>query len=218
MHPALVLQVLLHLLLNRSDVARHIGMSQHHSFGLGGCSRSEDNLERIGRLNLDRTKAFRGMFCNHLRQIGRVDRRDRVRFVPGKHRRPFARTHHQPGSYLRADAPCKIRACAIIDRNRNHATQRASQKGRNPFGAVRSPQQHRVALYDLARFKLPRKLIRNSHNAPVSPALMPVPARKHVGTLVTRTHLAPALEIVQRIQQTCPHTLFSSTIPRTLQD
>ena len=29
--------------------------------------------------------------------------------------------------------------------------------------------------------------------------------------------LTPALEIVQRVQKTCPHTLFSSTIPRTLQ-
>jgi hypothetical protein len=40
-----------------------------------------------------------------------------------------------------------------------------------------------------------------------------VTSRKHIGAVAT-----PALEIVQRIQNTCPHTLFSSTIPRTLQD
>ena len=66
----------------------------------------------------------------------------------------------------------------------------------------------------LVRFELAGKLIRHSGHALVAPTLTPVASRKHVGAVVI---LAPALEIVQRIQHTCPHTLFSSTIPRTLQ-
>jgi hypothetical protein len=126
--------------------------------------------------------------------------------------RPFARAQHQLRSHLCADPARKIRAGRIVDRNSDHPAKRASEKRRHPFRTVRPPQQHGVALYNVARFQLAGKLISNSCDPRIAPALAPVSSRKHVGTAV-----APALEIVQRIQYTCPHTLFSSTIPTTLQ-
>ena len=69
----------------------------------------------------------------------------------------------------------------------------------------------------VARLELAGELIRHFGYTLVAPTLAPVASRKHVGAGVIAIS-APALEIVQRIQQTCPHTLFSSTIPRTLQD
>src|SRR5208282_1066414 len=55
MHKPLVLQVLLDLGFNRGQVADHVGVGEHDSLGLGGGAGSENNFERIGRLNLSGT-------------------------------------------------------------------------------------------------------------------------------------------------------------------
>jgi hypothetical protein len=46
MHPTLVLQILLHLPLNRSHARRHIAVRMHNALRLGGCSRREQDLQR----------------------------------------------------------------------------------------------------------------------------------------------------------------------------
>src|ERR1017187_3046578 len=155
------------------------------------------------------------MFGDGGHQIRRVNR-DRLSRDGASGRKkcsPVTRTQHESGPYLRTDPSSKVGTGPIIDRNGNHSTKRASQKCRHPLGAVRTPQQHRIPPADVASLKLAGKLIRYFGNALVAPTLMPVTARKHVGAVVL---LAPALEIIQRIQYTCPHTLFSSTILRTL--
>ena len=116
-------------------------------------------------------------------------------FDPFKTSRSFTRTQHQLSAHLRANSPRKIRVGGIIDGNRNHSAKRASQKDRDPLGAVRTPQQYRIALDDLPRLKLAGELIRHPRDALVAPTLTPIPARKHVSAV-----RAPTLEIVQRIQ------------------
>src|SRR6266852_1965694 len=219
MHQPLVLQVFSDFGFNRGEVADHIRVGEHDSLGLGCGAGSENDLECVGRLNLHWTKAFGLTFRDCARQIDGIDgcdlfRLDLLRHEPVENRGSLPRTHHQPGSDLRTDAARKIGTGGIIDGNGNDPAKRASQERRHPLGAVRTPQQHRIALGNVACFELAGKLIRHSGDLLVVPTLAPVSSRKHVGAGVI---LAPALEIVQRIQHTCPHTLFSSTIPRTLQ-
>ena len=148
-------------------------------------------------------------------QIGGIDGCDSLDLF--EERGAFARTQHQPGSHLRADAAREIGAGGIVDGNGNDPAKRAAEERRHPLGTVRAPQQDRITLRDVARLELAGKLIRHFGDTLVAPTLVPVASRKHVGAGVIAIS-APAFEIVQRIQQTCPHTLFSSTIPRTLQD
>ena len=130
----------------------------------------------------------------------RGDRRSQIYGVDGvdslKGRSPFPGTYDQSGSHLRADAAGKIGAGRIIHGNGNHAAEGASQKRRDPLGAVRTPQKHCIALANLSRFELTGKLICHSGHATVAPAFVTVAARKHVGAVVILL-LTPALEIVQ---------------------
>ncbi len=210
MHQPFVLQVFSDFGFDRDEVADHIGVGEQHSLRLGRGAGRENNFERIGRQNLSWTKARSRTFCDCGLEIDWVDHRDTLEFL--EDRGPFARTQHQLRAHHRADPARKIRSGGIVDGDSNYPAKRASQERRHPLGTVRTPQQHRIALCDIARFELAGKLTRHSGDARVVPALSPVSPGKHVGAVA-----APALEIVQRIQHTCPHTLFSSTIPTTLQ-
>ena len=195
MHQPLVLQVFLNLRFDRDQVADHVGVGEHDSLGLGRGAGRENDFQWIGRLNLSGAKAFGRMLCDCGRQIGGIDGCDLPRQEPVNNRGPFARTQHQPGSHLRADPARKIGAGAIVDGNGNDPAKRASQERRYPLGTVRTPQQHRIALADIARLKLAGKLIRHFGDPLVAPTFAPVSSRKHVGAVAP-----PALEIVQRIQ------------------
>ncbi len=47
MHPPLILQIPLHLVLQRSNVSQHIPMRNHHTLGFSGSPRSKHNLQHI---------------------------------------------------------------------------------------------------------------------------------------------------------------------------
>ena len=207
MHPPLVLQILLDLGLDRRHVSQHVGVAEHDALWLGGGSRGEDDLQHISRLNLNRTKRLSRMPGDSRFHVRRIDYWNRVEYSGA-----LARTDNQLRSDLQTDPAGEIRTRSIVHRNRNHPAERASKECRHPLRAVRAPEQHRVALADVARLQFARKAIGTFGHTTIAPALAPVTAWINVGALV-----APALEIVQVVQQTCPHTLFSSTIPEPLQ-
>ena len=198
MHEPLVLQIFSDFGFDRDEVADHVGVGEHDSLGLGRGAGGEDDFEWVGGLNLRGTKAFGSMLRNYSAQIGGVDGRDLLRadvLDLLEERGPFARTQREPGAHLCADAARKIGGGGIVDGNSNHPAKRASQERRHPLGTVRTPQQNRVALDDVARLEFAGKLIRHAGDALVAPTLVPVSSRKHVGAVATA-----ALEIVQGIQ------------------
>ena len=198
MHEPLVLQIFSDFRFDGDEVADHVGVGEHDSLGLSRGAGGEDDFEWVGGLNLRGTKAFGSMLRNYSAQIGGVDGRDLLLAdVPDllEERSSFARTQYQPGAHLRADAACKIGAGGIVDGNSNHPAKRASEESRHPLGTVRTPEQNRVALGDVARLEFAGKLIRHAGDALVAPTLVPVSSRKNVGAVATA-----ALEIVQGIQ------------------
>src|ERR1700690_1984486 len=112
---------------------------------------------------------------DHGFQTNRIDGRDR--FEPST---PLARTQYKFRSDLGADAASEVWTRCVVDGHRDHSAKRAPKKCRHPFGAVWIPQQHRIALADVARSQFASELIRYTGNAPIAPALVPVAARKHI--------------------------------------
>ena len=58
MYQPLVLEIFLDLSLDGDQVADHVGMRDHDALGLRRRTGSENNFERIGRLNFDGTVAL----------------------------------------------------------------------------------------------------------------------------------------------------------------
>ncbi len=58
MHPPLVFQIFLDLSFNGREVGHHVGMGKHHTLRIGRRAGRKNNFERIGRLNINRTKAL----------------------------------------------------------------------------------------------------------------------------------------------------------------
>src|ERR1700692_1129789 len=145
------------------------------------------------------------MSRNYGREIDRIDCRYAVRVAmirSFKDRSTFARAQDQLRRYLSADATRKIGAGSIVEWDGDDSGKRASEKCRYPLGTVRSPQHHSTALVDFAGLQFARELMRNFCHATVAPPLQPIASRKHIGGA-----RAQALKIVERVQQSRPHTL-----------
>ena len=121
-------------------------------------------------------------------------RLDRERTAPtwfAPAHRSGART---PGSRRRRQEPQSPRTARI---------QRTSQPTPRSSDTTTAPRRPAY----VASLQLASKAIRSLGHLPIAPALVPVSPRMHVSALV-----APGCKVVQIVQQTCPHTLFSSTI------
>ena len=68
MENTLVAQVLLHFMFDRFDIGKNVGMGDHHTAGLGGGSRREDNLQRVVARKLRRSIGSSGVCCDRLAQ------------------------------------------------------------------------------------------------------------------------------------------------------
>src|SRR6202140_946295 len=141
------------------------------------------------------------MFRNCRHKIDRIDHGNSAGCCsPFEDRGSLARTQYQAGRDLRADTTREIGAGSIIDGGGGDSAEGASEKCAHPLGRVRAPQQDRIALTKTARLQLAGELVRRLRNSLVTPTLAAVASRKHVCAIV-----APAIEIVQRVQQTYPH-------------
>ena len=136
---------------------------------------------------------------------------------PGENRRSLARAHDQPRSHLLADAARKAGTGSVIDRNCDYARDSAGQKGSDPLGAVGTPEEDGIAFGDVAGLKFAGKLggsIAQYGRRTSAPGGIHAERRRRA-----RSPAAIGTEVVVAwvIRYTCPHTLFSSTIPGTSQ-
>src|ERR1019366_185506 len=190
MDETLILQIFGDLSRNGSEIANHVGVGQHDSFGLGCGAGGEDNFQGIGGLNRKRSKAVRGILSDGGEQIDGTEGGESFEMHGA-----LAWTQDQFRADLLADTSRKIGAGSIVDGHGENSRESAAQERGDPLGAVGTPEQDRIALRDVARGEFARELMSGSGDLPVGPALVAISARIDVGWL-----RAPALEIVEVVQ------------------
>src|ERR1700686_2271729 len=142
------------------------------------------------------------MFRNCRHEIDRIDHGNSAGCCSSsfEDRGSLARTQYQAGRDLRADTTGETGAGSIIHGDGDDSAERAPEECRHPLGRVRAPQHDRIALAETTRLQFAGELVCRLRNSLVAPTLAAVASRKHVSAIV-----APAIEIVQRVQQTYPH-------------
>ena len=190
MDEAFVLSIFLDFGGDGSEVAGHVGVGEHDSFGLGGGAGGEDNFERIGWLDRTWPKAIRRMLRDGAEEIDRVNGGKSFKMHGA-----LARTQREPGANLLADAPREIRIGSVIDGDGENSREGASEESSDPFGAVRAPQKDGIASHDIAGGQFAGKLMSGSSDLRIGPAFMTIAAWIDVGR-----RRAPALKIVEVVQ------------------
>src|SRR5579871_3085896 len=134
MHESLVLQVLLHLVLERGDVCEDVAVSDCDSLGIGRGAGGEDDLQDVARLNRD-LRRWTGGLVNRIRYVFQYKRWNRVRRccpLSGM----FARAHEHFRVDLLRYAAGEVGGCAVIHWNYDNAEKDASEENRNPLGGI----------------------------------------------------------------------------------
>ena len=146
MENTLVAQVLLHFLFDRFDIGKDVGVGDHHTAGLGGGSRSEDNLQRVVARKLRRSIGSSGVCCDRLAQ--RFEHQHGNGDAGGRN---GARAHDELGVDLRCHAGGEFRggnSYRLARRRRRAAgipkTPRAIPDNSRPRGARFRPRRCRV--------------------------------------------------------------------------
>lgn len=80
------------------------------------------------------------------------------------------RTNQQLGADLAVYSPSKVCPCDVVERHHHHATQKASEKNRNPFGRIGSPDHNPLPFRDPSCLELSGEAKRHAHHLPVGPA------------------------------------------------
>ena len=182
MHQSLILQVASHLALHGSNVRENIAVSDDHALGLRRRARREDNLQRVSASQRDLGR--RGVLAAHdLRQILQVQRRNRMSRSCALVHMP-SRPHQQLRLDPLKDPQRKVSRRSIVHRHHDHAAQCASEKHRDPFGAVLAPHHHPIALRNPPRLQLAGKAERHLQNLAIGERFHPVPAPLPVGAFM----------------------------------
>src|SRR5258706_7692810 len=108
----------------------------------------------------------------------------------------FAERHQQLGPHLLMYAQSKFRSRNIINRDDDHAAQRATKERYNPFRGIRSPDQDALALPNASCLQLARKLEGGLGHPPIAPAFGAIAA-----TLYIRALISPPQEIIEVFDQ-----------------
>jgi hypothetical protein len=95
----------------------------------------------------------------------------------------LSRANLQLGVYLLRHSRREVRAGSIIDGNHHHAPKNTSEKYRNPFRRILSPEQDAIAFADRPPVQLPREPTCEVENLGISPADAPIIAANDVGAL-----------------------------------
>jgi hypothetical protein len=190
MHQALVAQILLHLALDGLEAGEDVAMGVHDALGLGRGARGEENLQR--RLGA-KARLLQRCAGRRLRQRGEIFQHKEgklggARGLGGRQRGGQARQQRAVGDQqarprIGDDAQREGGIARGIERNRQHAAQHASEKRRDPLGAVLSPQHHALAAGDVAANQLGGETPRQLREIAISGGVAANAAMHHHGGL-----------------------------------
>ena len=173
---------------------QNISMRQHHSLGVAGGAGGKQNLQRrLARKPCNRPGLFGG-------QLARPVFESELRIFWRQLTKQQRIAHSKFGLNVGRHACGELRRSVGVQRNHQHSARDAAVKGRNPLGAVFSPQQNAVARSNAPLGQKRGKASAQMRNLPIRGCPPPVALKADYGNLTVET-----AEIVEQCSQMIAH-------------